>query len=442
MVGSGTRKARAISAVVSPPSSRRVSATWTPVPSAGWQQVKIRRSRSSRTGPSSAGSSRACSRAAWACRSAAGRLPAQPVDRPVAGGGDDPAGRARRQAGRRPALHGRGERVLDRLLGDVDVAEDADQDGHRAAVLRAEDPLDLGGGQGRHAGRSVLGRVLERPHLDRAAWSPGRACRPQPSAASRSGALTMVNPPMCSLPSVNGPSVDQHLAVADAHHRGRARRVQPAGEDPGAGRPELRVQGVEVAHDPLQHLGRRRLAVGLVDAEQVLLSSGCSSWRVVALPVGRLVGRDDHAGGGRHAVDQPQRRAPRRRRRTAAGPTPAPAGGSGARYSSTRSRRISDWTSSPLPSTARSLPGCCLEPGHGLGGVAVAAASEFCQGSGSAQRRRGHVLLGVVEHLGERVVRLRRARSRRSPRRSAARTAGARRSAMPSAITLPMTGSL
>ena len=35
MVGSGTRKARAISAVVSPPSSRRVSATWAPVASAG-----------------------------------------------------------------------------------------------------------------------------------------------------------------------------------------------------------------------------------------------------------------------------------------------------------------------------------------------------------------------------------------------------------------------
>ena len=34
----------------------------------------------------------------------AGRLPAQPVDGPVAGGGDDPAGRARRQPGGRPPL--------------------------------------------------------------------------------------------------------------------------------------------------------------------------------------------------------------------------------------------------------------------------------------------------------------------------------------------------
>jgi hypothetical protein len=69
MVGSGTRKARAISAVVSPPSSRSVNATRAAGASAGWQQVKIRRSRSSRTGPSSTGSSWVCSRAAWACRS-------------------------------------------------------------------------------------------------------------------------------------------------------------------------------------------------------------------------------------------------------------------------------------------------------------------------------------------------------------------------------------
>ncbi len=71
MVGSGTRKACAISAVPSPPSSRRVSATWAAGASAGWQQVKIRRSRSSRTAPAGAGgSSGASSRAASACRSA------------------------------------------------------------------------------------------------------------------------------------------------------------------------------------------------------------------------------------------------------------------------------------------------------------------------------------------------------------------------------------
>src|SRR6266542_3789569 len=46
MVGAGTRKACAISSVESPPSVRSVRATCASVPSAGWQHVKIRRSRS------------------------------------------------------------------------------------------------------------------------------------------------------------------------------------------------------------------------------------------------------------------------------------------------------------------------------------------------------------------------------------------------------------
>src|SRR4029450_1488794 len=49
MVGSGTRKARAISAVCRPPSVRRVSATLASGDRAGWQQVKMSRSRSSTT---------------------------------------------------------------------------------------------------------------------------------------------------------------------------------------------------------------------------------------------------------------------------------------------------------------------------------------------------------------------------------------------------------
>jgi hypothetical protein len=65
-------------------------------------------------------------------------LAAQLVDRRVARGGDDPAGGARGYAVGRPALARLRERVLDRVLGDVDVAEDADQNRDRTAVLRAE----------------------------------------------------------------------------------------------------------------------------------------------------------------------------------------------------------------------------------------------------------------------------------------------------------------
>jgi hypothetical protein len=63
----------------------------------------------------------------------------------------------------------------------------------------------------------------------------------------------------------------EHLVLLQLHHSGRARRVQAPGEHPGAGRPELCIHGLDVPHDRLQKLGRRRsIRVRLVDAEQVL----------------------------------------------------------------------------------------------------------------------------------------------------------------------------
>ena len=59
IVSSGTRNARAISSVRSPPSARKVSATCASSPSAGWQQVKISSSRSSGNVVSSISSSTA-----------------------------------------------------------------------------------------------------------------------------------------------------------------------------------------------------------------------------------------------------------------------------------------------------------------------------------------------------------------------------------------------
>jgi hypothetical protein len=125
---------------------------------------------------------------------------AQAIDRPVAGGGDDPPGRARRQPFGRPAPDGDRERVLDRFLGDVDVAEDADQDRHGASVLLAEHTLDVRNLDAGHARdqplgvswneRTSIGRVVARANL------PAHS-----SALSRSGASTIVKPPMCSLPS-------------------------------------------------------------------------------------------------------------------------------------------------------------------------------------------------------------------------------------------------
>src|SRR5260370_610687 len=55
-VGSGTRNARAISSVVKPPSKRSVSATRASVERTGWQEINMRRKRSSPMSSSSAAS--------------------------------------------------------------------------------------------------------------------------------------------------------------------------------------------------------------------------------------------------------------------------------------------------------------------------------------------------------------------------------------------------
>jgi hypothetical protein len=69
-------------------------------------------------------------------------LAAEVVDGSIAGGGRDPAARVGWQAVAGPCAQGDGERLLDCVLGEVDVAEGADQGGDRSAGLLAEDPAD------------------------------------------------------------------------------------------------------------------------------------------------------------------------------------------------------------------------------------------------------------------------------------------------------------
>jgi hypothetical protein len=64
------------------------------------------------------------------------------VDRPVAPGGDQPGPGVLRRPIAGPALGGGRERLLSGLLGEVEVAEDADQAGEDAAPLVAEDLID------------------------------------------------------------------------------------------------------------------------------------------------------------------------------------------------------------------------------------------------------------------------------------------------------------
>ena len=67
------------------------------------------------------------------------------------------------------------------------------------------------------------------------------------------------------------PVGDQHVAAVGPQHRGRVRRMQAAGEHPGPRGSHLRVHRLNVFHDRLEDLGRGRVPVRLVDAEQVLL---------------------------------------------------------------------------------------------------------------------------------------------------------------------------
>src|SRR5690606_2578746 len=110
-----------------------------------------------------------------------------------------------------------GERLLNRVLGEIDVAEDADQYRNRAAVLRPEDGGDLGRRGGAHEGQSSEGRSSDwngRTSMGSVVISASRL--PQASAASRSGASMMVKPPRCSLPSTYGPSVTRTSPVPPA----------------------------------------------------------------------------------------------------------------------------------------------------------------------------------------------------------------------------------
>ena len=68
---------------------------------------------------------------------------AQMIQRAIARGGDDPAGRRGRHTFLRPAHQRFREGVLHRLLGEIDVTEEAHQDRDRASVLAAEYCCDL-----------------------------------------------------------------------------------------------------------------------------------------------------------------------------------------------------------------------------------------------------------------------------------------------------------
>ena len=132
MVASGTRNARAISAVVRPPTARSVRAVWEAAVSAGWQHRNSRTSVSSVSGTSSGDASAVAaadsrSRRAWSLR-------IRSISRRDATVGQ-PAARVVRHSLGRP-LHGGSEYGL--LHGVLAVLEPAMPAHQRAEDLRRE----------------------------------------------------------------------------------------------------------------------------------------------------------------------------------------------------------------------------------------------------------------------------------------------------------------
>ena len=151
MVASGTKKARATSAVVSPPSVRSVSATRTSSGRAGWQQVKISLRRSSPSDVSGSGSLSAASSRPWSIRNASSLLPrsrpTQAVDRTAPRRRDQPPTGIAREAVDRPTRESAGDRILQRILRKIEVAENTDQNRENAARLLAKNALERGSGR-------------------------------------------------------------------------------------------------------------------------------------------------------------------------------------------------------------------------------------------------------------------------------------------------------
>src|SRR5439155_25314921 len=117
------------------------------------------------------------------------------VDRPVPRGGHEPGTGVRGGAVAWPPLGRDRERLLSGLLGEVEVAEEADQAREDAAPLVAEDLLE-------DRYRSTSGRTSTAPPMRAAGMRDASSI-----AASRSSASNSSQPPSASLIATNGPSV-------------------------------------------------------------------------------------------------------------------------------------------------------------------------------------------------------------------------------------------
>ena len=263
MVGSVTRNARAISAVVSPASVRSVSATRASSGSAGWQQVKISRSRSSAMSAVVVVGSGFVLRRRQQRRllelGGLDRAAAQPVERAVAGHRGEP--RARARAGRRRAAR---RSAPARTRPGRTPRRGPSRRSSRSAWRRpGPTPARNASATAARTCRRLIPARTAAPRSCRT-WPPGAWPRPR-CASSRSAHSMMSKPAICSLVSANGPSASStspsRTRTVVASLTGRqlvADQPHPAGVhlvDPGLGRRDricARFLGAERAEPSVQ----------------------------------------------------------------------------------------------------------------------------------------------------------------------------------------------
>jgi hypothetical protein len=91
---------------------------------------------------------------------------ANAIDRLVAPDIDQPGARIGRQAAARPARQRHRESILQRILGEIEITDEADQGCHRPPRLVAKYFFDLGGGHGKSL-TVVPGRAKREPGTSR-----------------------------------------------------------------------------------------------------------------------------------------------------------------------------------------------------------------------------------------------------------------------------------
>ena len=209
-------------------------------------------------------------------------LTTQAVDGAVAGGGGDPAARIGRQSGRRPrslATRNASWTISSamsispkRRTKVATTRPDSSRKIRSRSVAAPERAIG--------AGTFGTGFGPLRPRARLGTDGPRRApCTADPlaahaSAASRSGAVMIQNPPSCSLVSANGPSV-MIGSPSVPHDRCDLRRMEAAAEDPGAGGLELLVERVDLLERLLHHCGiGRHRGLGAVPYGQEVLRHG------------------------------------------------------------------------------------------------------------------------------------------------------------------------